>query len=197
MRYKLIILLSSFLVAILLLVVICNVIVVSVSTGKCYDDIDAIPHRTFGLLLGTGRSSVPSPYYDARIQAAIDLYHAGKIDAVIISGENLYDDYYEVDTMVVTMKENGVPVQLTDPYGVDTYTSLRRIKALDDYRDSSLTIISQHFHNQRAVFYGSLLFDETPIAYNAKDTDIWYWNIWRFSRESLARTKAVLMLLFL
>ena len=45
--------------------------------------------------------------------------------------------------------------------------------------------------------YGSILFDETPIAYNAKDTNIWYWDIWRLCRESLARTKAVLMLLCL
>ena len=195
MRYKLIILLSSFLVAILLLVVTCNVIVVSVSTGKCYDDIDAIPHRTFGLLLGTGRSSVPSPYYDARIQAAIDLYHAGKIDAVIISGENLYDDYYEVDSMVTTLKELGVPIKMVDPYGTDTYTSLRRIGGFGEYLNS-MTIISQHFHNQRAVYYGSFLYEETPIAYNAKDTNIWYWDIWRLCRESLARTKAVLMLLF-
>ena len=187
----------SVLLTIVAIVIACNAIVIQASRGKCYDDIDVIPHRTYGLLLGTGRSATPSPYYDARIQATIDLYRARKIEAVIVSGENLYDDYYEVDTMVVAMKEAGVPVQLIDPYGTTTYTSLRRIKALDDYRDSSITIISQHFHNQRAVFYGSLLFDETPIAYNAKDTDIWYWNIWRFSRESLARTKAVLMLPFL
>ena len=196
MHCKLTIILSLLAAVVLAPIIICNAIVEHVSTGKCYDDIDAIPQRTFGLLLGTGRNSAPSPYYDARIQATIDLCRARKIEAVIVSGENLYDDYYEVDTMVVAMKEAGVPVQLIDPYGTTTYTSLRRIKALDDYKDSSITIISQHFHNQRAVFYGSLLFDETPIAYNAKDTDIWYWNIWRFSRESLARTKAVLMLLF-
>ncbi len=197
MKHKAVIIVTCICAIILALVVVCNVVVVRVSAGKCYDDIEAIPHRTFGMLLGTGRSSAPSPYYDARVQAAIDLYHAGKIDAVIVSGENLYDDYYEVDTMVVAMKDAGVPVQLVDPYGTDTYTSLRRIKALDDYRHSTLTIISQHFHNQRAVYYGSLLYEEAPIAYNVADTDIWYWDIWRFVRESLARTKAVLFFLII
>lgn len=182
---------------VLLLIIICNVIVVTAGAGKCYDDLDAIPHNTYGLLLGTGRGSNPSPYYDARVQAAIDLYHAGKIDAVIVSGENLYDDYFEVDTMVTAMKEADVPVQLIDPYGTDTYTSLRRIKALDDYKDCSITIISQHFHNQRAIFYCKYLYGDMPVAaYNAKDTDIWYWDIWRFIRELLARTKAVLAMLF-
>ena len=163
--------------------------------GKCYDDLDAIPHRTYGLLLGTGRSSTPSPYYEARLQAAIDLHRAGKIDSVIVSGENLYEDYYEVDSMVVALNDSCVPIRMVDPYGTDTYTSLRRLSAFEGY-STSLTVISQHFHNQRAVFYGAFLYDEAPIAYNAQDTNIWYWDIWRFVRESLARTKAVLAMPF-
>jgi SanA protein len=161
----------------------------------CYDDIDAIPHRTYGLLLGTGRGTAPSPYYDARLQAAIDLHRAGKIDSIIVSGENLYEDYYEVDSMIVALNNSGVPIRMVDPYGTDTYTSLRRLDAFEGC-STSLTIISQHFHNQRAVFYGAFLYDAAPIAYNAQDTDIWYWDIWRFVRESLARTKAVLAMPF-
>ncbi len=179
----------------MVLIAVCNIIVIHVSGGRCYDDIDAIPHRTYGLLLGTGRSANPSPYYEPRLQAAIDLHRAGKIDSVIVSGENLYEDYYEVDSMVVALKGAGVPIQFIDPYGTDTYTSLRRVAALEG-KSASITIISQHFHNQRALFYGSLLYVETPIAFNALDTDIWYWDIWRLVRESLARTKAILAMPF-
>ena len=114
----------------------------------------------------------------------------------IVSGENLYEDYYEVDSMIVALEEAGVPIRMVDPYGTNTYASLRRIGAFEGL-STSMTIISQHFHNQRAIYYGSILFDETPIAYNAKDTNIWYWDIWRLCRESLARTKAVLMSLCL
>ena len=195
MERKLIIILSVLSATIIALVVACNILVIQVSNGKCYGDLDAIPHRTYGLLLGTGRSSTPSPYYEARLQATKDLYRAGKIDSVIISGENLYEDYYEVDSMVVALNESGVPIRMVDPYGTDTYTSLRRVGAFEGY-SSSMIIISQHFHNQRAVFYGASLYDEAPIAYNAQDTDIWYWDIWRFVRESLARTKAVLVMPF-
>lgn len=191
MKRKYIIIASSLFAILLALIIACNIIIVSVSCGKCYDDINAIPHRTYGLLLGTGRSANPSPYYEPRLQAAVDLHRAGKIDSVIVSGENLYEDYSEVDSMVVALEEAGVPICLIDPYGTDTYTSLRRVAALNGTK-ISMTIISQHFHNQRAVFYGSLLYDETPMAYNAQDTDIWYWDIWRLVRESLARTKAVI-----
>jgi len=196
MKRTLFIISSVILATIFTVVLACNLIVIQVGNGKCYDDIDAIPHRTYGLLLGTGRSTTPSPYYDARLQATIDLFRAGKIDSVIVSGENLYEDYYEVDSMVIALEEAGVPIRMVDPYGTNTYASLRRIGTFEGL-STSMTIISQYFHNQRAIFYGTILYDETPIAYNAQDTDIWYWDIWRFMRESLARTKAVLFSLLL
>jgi len=197
MKRKLL-LICSFLVGLILSVIIeSNILVAYISKGKCYDDVEAIPHNTFGMLLGTGRSSAPSPYYDARIQAATELYQAGKVDFIIVSGEKLYDDYNEVDSMVVALEKAGVQVIQTDYHGTDTYTSLNNYGSTFGYSYPSLTIISQPYHNQRAVFYGAWLFHETPIAYNSKDTDLWYWNIWRFFRESLARTKAVIFLPFM
>ena len=196
MKRTFLIICSIALCAILALIFVCNTIVTSISAGMCFDDINTIPHKTYGLLLGTGRGSAPSPYYDARLQATIDLYNAGKVDSVIISGENLYDDYFEVDSMVLAMSTAGVPICLIDTYGTDTYTSLRRMHAFDKYKNGNITIISQHFHNQRAQYYGIRFYGSPLIAYDATDTDIWYWNIWRITRESLARTKAVLFSLF-
>lgn len=179
------------LITIAAIVLVSNICVATVSKGKCYDDVNTIPHNTYGLLLGTGRSSALSPYYDARLRAAIDLYQAGKVDSVVVSGENLYADYNEVDSMAAALERAGVPVAFVDYHGTDTYASLH---TFGDFFGCSFspTIISQHYHNQRAVFYGALVFQETPIAYNAADTDIWYWNLHRVLREVLARTKAVL-----
>lgn len=174
-----------------IIVIVCNLIVLLVSDGQCYKNINAIPHHTFGLLLGTGRDSAPSPYYDARVQAAIDLYRAGKIDYVIISGENLYPDYHEVDSMALAMQKAEVPIASIDYHGTNTYKSLSAIGNTFGH-SIDITIISQQFHNQRAIYYGSLLFNETPIGFDAKDTDIWYWKVWQVTRELLARTKAVL-----
>ena len=93
MKSKPIIISSIVLATIVVVVIVCNLLVMKCSKGKCYDDIGSISHSTYGVLLGTGRKSTPSPYYDARVQGAIDLFKAGKIDYVIISGENLYPDY--------------------------------------------------------------------------------------------------------
>ncbi len=186
-------LISVLLGIILSLVIVSNILVVFASRGKCYDDVKAIPHNSFGMVLGTGRSKAPSPYYDARIQAAIDLYQAGKVDFIIVSGEKLYDDYNEVDSMVVALEKAGVQVIQIDYHGKDTYTSLNNYGSTFGYSYPSLTIISQPYHNQRAMYYGVHLFYQPIIAYNAQDTNIWYWNIWRSIRESLARTKAVLL----
>lgn len=189
MKRKLIIISSYILATFVVVILVCNLLVVKCSEGLCYDDIDAVPYSgSYGLLLGTGRSSAPSPYYDARVQAAIDLYNAGKIRGIIVSGENLYPDYNEVDSMCAAMKEAGVPVIHVDYDGVNTYTSLSNCKY------ESYTVISQHFQNQRAIYYGRFKMGVYPIAYDAEDTQIWYWNIWRFVRELLARTKAVLSL---
>ncbi len=194
MKRKSIIILSIVATLLVVIVLACNVLVVIVSNGHCYDDIDSIPHNTFGLLLGTGRSSKPSPYYDARVQAAVDLYKAGKIDYIIVSGENLYEDYNEVDSMLADLKKANVPVEAIDYHGTSTFASLNTHGGMWGYSYPSLTIISQHFHNQRAVFYGAILFDDTPVAYDAKDTDIWYWKVWQYCRETFARTKAVILL---
>jgi len=194
MKKKLILFVGGLIASsILTIVVESNIIVTQVSKGKCYDDMVAVPHNEFGMLLGTGRSSAPSPYYDARVQAAIELYQAGKIDYIIVSGENLYDDYNEVDSMVLAMEDAGVPVVMVDYEGRDTYSSLMNYGRSLGFRNPSLTVISQPFHNQRAVFYGTRLFDRPIVAYNAQDTNIWYWKIWSFAREVLARTKAVVL----
>ena len=74
---------------ILSVIIVCNVVVVSNSKGKIYNDVDEIPHNRYGLLLGTspitpdGRHNY---YFDNRINAAARLYDSDKIDFIIVSG---------------------------------------------------------------------------------------------------------------
>lgn len=184
------------------IVLVCNIVVLAVARGRCFSDIKDVPHCTYGILLGTGRSAAPSPYYDARVQAAIALLQSKKIDTLMISGENQYADYYEVDSMAIAILV-AVPdaALLYDTQGVDTYTSMvnagnafTSLRAACEDTNSYATpclIISQHFHNQRAVFYGSLLFQQPPVAYDAADTQDLWWRTRNLLRECLARTKAV------
>lgn len=175
------------------LVVGSNVLVLAVASPHCYDSVTDIPHSTYGILLGTGRSADPSPYYEARVQAAIELCNAEKIDVLVISGEqdnNGYDEVSQMKNDILAVVPDAFI--LSDYEGIDTWTSLDSFGDVFGYR-SSVTIISQEFHNQRAIFLGSILFHETPIAYNAADTTNVWWRIRNIIRECFARTKEVLM----
>jgi SanA protein len=128
------------------------------------------------------------------VQAAIELYQAGKVDLIYISGENDIRDYHEVDQMAKDIRSiiPDAPIML-DYNGTNTWQSLNNLGNTLGYH-SSVTIASQKFHNQRAIFLGSILFHKPPIAYNATDTKDFWWSLFSFVRESLARTKEVLML---
>lgn len=175
------------------ILVACNIVVILVSKGRCYSDIDQIPTSYFGILLGTGRSEAPSPYYDARVQAAIELYQAEKIQFIIISGENDEDGYREVYQMWVDIKAVIPNARIIiDDKGSNTWASLINLRDMHGC-SYSVTIISQEFHNQRAIFLGSLLFYDTPIAYNARDTHNAWWKVRNSVREWFARTKEVIL----
>lgn len=187
-RIALYILLTGIVVAVL-----CNILVLSLSSGRCYDQVDQIPHSTYGILLGTGRTFEPSPYYNARVQAAIDLYQAGKIDFIFISGEDDMEGYNEVAEMALALSQ-VVPADrmMIDNMGVNTWTSLDNFGDVFGY-SSSVTIISQKFHNQRAVYMGRQLYDGPTVAYNAQNTDNIWLVLFHALRESMARTKEVLL----
>ena len=111
-----------------------------------------------------------------------------------ISGENQYPDYHEVYSLAADILA-AVPdavIQL-DFNGVDTYASLKNTGDCFGYH-GNYTLISQHFHNQRALFYTRLLFSGDINAYDASDTKHFSWRARNIAREWFARVKAVLML---
>ena len=66
-------------------VLICDRRVEAVAAGRHYDDVNRIPHRNVGLLLGTSKYTVfgrDNEYYQRRIEAAYELYAKGKIDTI-------------------------------------------------------------------------------------------------------------------
>lgn len=67
----------------------CQIAVAGAAWGRLYSDVDKIPHREVGLLLGTspiGRNGNPNSFFLRRIDAAEALYKHGKIDRFILSG---------------------------------------------------------------------------------------------------------------
>ncbi|MCD6063479.1 MAG: vancomycin high temperature exclusion protein [Flavipsychrobacter sp.] len=125
-----------------------------VTRDTLYTDIASIPRNKTALLLTTTKTDTTKgellPYYLHRVQAAADLYHAGKVSYVLVSGANLAEP--TVFLAREDLRAFGVPAEriLLDTCGVNTYQSIVRCLALYD-RDS-MTIISQQHHCERAVY---------------------------------------------
>ena len=160
----------------LALMLVCDHIVVNNAEGKVFSDIDSIKYNKVGLLLGTTPQArfdrITNYFFIYRIDAAEQLYKAGKIDQILISGdEHSLDDINETECMRDSLVARGVPASaiILDGKGYRTICSV--INANKVYGLKSFTIISQKFHNERAIYQAEHLgLDiENIQAYNAKD----------------------------
>ena len=158
------------------LMLVCNQIVVNNARGKVFSDIDSIQHNKVGLLLGTTPQArigrVKNYFFIYRIDAAEQLYKAGKIEKILISGdEKSLDGINEPECMRDSLVARGVPASaiILDGKGYRTICSV--VNANKVYGLKSFTIISQKFHNERAIYQAEHLgLDVENIqAYNAKD----------------------------
>ena len=160
----------------LAMMLICNQIVVNNAEGKAFSEIDSIKYNKVGLLLGTTPQArigrITNYFFIYRIDATEQLYKAGKIDQILISGdEHSLDGVNETECMRDSLVARGVPASaiFLDGKGYRTICSV--INANKVYGSKSFTIISQKFHNERAIYQAEHLgLDVENIqAYNAKD----------------------------
>ena len=135
----------------------CNLIIVNNAKGKTFYEIDSITPSEYGLLLGTtpqtriGRRT--NYFFKYRIDATEQLYKAGKIKRILISGdENSLDGVNEVECMKDSLIAHGVDVKdiILDGKGFRTLDAV--VRAVKVYNIHSLVVISQRFHNERAIY---------------------------------------------
>lgn len=197
MKQKIIKTVAWLAVACLALIAACDIAVKATAHGRTYDNISDIPHNRVGLLLGTN-STTPrgthNYYYTHRINAAAELFHAGKVDYLLISGDNSSKHYDEPTMMRDSLLQHGVPADriVLDYAGFRTLDSVVRAKEV--FGQSSFTIISQKFHNERALVQARH-YGIDAIAYNADDVILGYPWVKVQCRERLARVKLYLDLL--
>lgn len=166
------------------------------SNGVIYNHIKQVPPRHIGLVLGTNkylRKGKINEYYQARIDTAAKLYHAGKVSYLIVSGDNRKNNYNEPKQMRADLIAAGVPAERIQPdyAGLRTLDSILRIDKVFGHKD--YIIISQRFHNQRAIFLAKAK-GHTPIAFDAPNPQKQGMKK-VISREFLARVRAVMDLL--
>ena len=157
------------------LMFVCNQIVVNNARGKAFSEIDSIRYNKVGLLLGTTPQArfdrITNYFFIYRIDAAEHLYKAGKIEKILISGdENSLDGINEPECMRDSLVARGVPESaiILDGKGYRTINSI--VNANKVFGLKSFTIISQKFHNERAIYQAEHLgLDVENIqAYNAE-----------------------------
>ncbi|WCB96056.1 hypothetical protein DSM104299_04810 [Baekduia alba] len=167
--------------------------IVLLGGGGAKTDPRALPHAQAALVLGAyvqpdGR---PSAMLEDRLRATAALYHDGRVDKVLASGDHGRPDYDEVNAMRAELVRLGVPdrVIFTDHAGFATLDSVVRARKVFDVR--SAIVVTQPFHMARALWlahragltaYG--LEAGSGNGYGAKGTQAGV-------REVLARTKAV------
>lgn len=160
-------------------------------------DIADVPQAKVALLLGTGKTlnnGMPNAYFYNRIQAASELYKSGKIKYIIVSGDNSSKDYNEPEDMQIALIQNAIPRDkiIMDHAGFRTLDSV--IRARDIFGQTKLIIISQKFHNERAVFLAKKNHMEA-FGFNAADVNK-YAGIKTNIREYFAKAKVYWDLLF-
>ncbi len=174
----------------------CNIRILAVGRPRTYDRVQDIPHRHTALLLGTTpktRSGRTNKYFTYRIDACAAPFKAGKIDRIIVSGDNHRRNYNEPEEMRKALLAKGIPnsVIFLDYAGFRTLDSVVRAKEI--FGQSSCTIVSQRFHNERAIFIAKKKKIDA-IGFNARDAGRRYGFKTRV-REVFARCKVFLDLL--
>lgn len=167
------------------------------SKNKTYTDSSQIEKNKVGLVLGTSRTlknGTINLYFKYRITATVELFNKGKIDFILISGDNGNENYDEPSDFKNELIKFGIPENkiFLDYAGFRTLDSVIRAKEI--FGQQSITIISQQFHNERAIY----LAEENgikAIGFNAKNVSGRYGIKVRI-REYLARTKVFIDILF-
>jgi SanA protein len=161
--------------------------------NKTYSDVAVVPFRRVGLVLGCPKrvlGGYSNPFFENRIAAAAELYHSGKVEYLIVSGDNHLHNYDEPTDMKNALVEKGVPANCIylDYAGLRTLDSVVRVKEI--FGQDRVTIVSQHFHNERAIFLAEH-HGIDAIGFDAADVSPEY-AFKTLTREQFAKVKAVL-----
>lgn len=119
-----------------------------------FNDLPGGKTASIGLVLGAGvgENGEASRVLKDRVMTSIDLYRAGRVQLLLMSGDNRSSHLFETDVMKKLALEQGLSpeVVLTDPQGYRTFESCQNFKKL--YPNQEVLIVSQAFHLDRALF---------------------------------------------
>ncbi|MGW5877708.1 SanA/YdcF family protein [Nocardiopsis terrae] len=126
---------------------------VLVSTDGQRHTAGSVPDRPVAIVLGAGvrPDGLPSHLLAQRLELAVELYEAGSVQAVLVTGDNGVEHYNETDTMAEYLIGRGVPEDrvVGDYAGFSTWDSC--VRAREVFGVEEATVLTQDFHLPRAV----------------------------------------------
>lgn len=158
------------------------------AAGRVSNTPASLPAKKVGLVLGCAPWSW---FFQPRIAAAAELFNRGKVEYLLVSGDNSRRDYDEPTAMQVALVSAGVPSEriIRDYAGFRTLDSL--IRADKVFQENELIVISQRFHVERALYLAQRK-KITALGFCAADPPAFYSRWSMGMREKLARVNAVL-----
>lgn len=129
---------------------------ISIKTAPyIFENIEALPAKKVGMVLGTSKyytTGYLNQFYQFRIQGAVNAYNSGKVQYLLLSGDNAQHSYNEPNTMRKDLIKAGIPASriVMDFAGFRTLDSVVRTKEV--FGTDGFTIITQRFHCERAVY---------------------------------------------
>lgn len=138
-----------------------------------FSDVNKLPKTKVAVVLGTAPNLIngyQNFYFTYRIQAATELYKSDKISHFILSGDHGRKNYNEPEAMKQALVKNGIPenVIYLDYAGFRTLDSMIRAKEI--FGQSEFIVVSQQFHNERAVYIARQN-GINAFGYNARDVN--------------------------
>ena len=117
--------------AVVALLVLCNLWITISTKDRIFDSVEKIEARPVGMVLGTSKKvapDTPNQHFENRLRAAAELYHAGKVKHLLVSGHRNSRYYDEPRDMIAKLKELGIPESVTtsDKFGFRTLDSVSR-----------------------------------------------------------------------
>ncbi|BBC36551.1 SanA family protein [Streptomyces graminofaciens] len=154
-----------------------------------------VPRTKVAMVFGAGLwNGEPSPYLARRLNAAAELYRSGRVEVLLVTGDNSRKEYDEPDAMRTYLTEHGVPDKriVSDYAGFDTWDSCVRAKKI--FGVDRAILISQAFHIRRAVALCQEAGVESyGVGVQDRHDETWYYGA---TRELFAAGKASLDALF-
>jgi vancomycin permeability regulator SanA len=141
------------LLSIIILVGAPRVIMVHGAQKRTYNT-ENVPADKAAIVFGAGLmvDGSPTSVLKDRVATAAELYNSGKINKILMSGDNRFLNYNEPGAMKAYALELGIPEEdiVLDYAGRRTYDTCYRAKEL--FQLSSAILVTQQFHLPRALY---------------------------------------------